>query len=276
MKFCYIDESGLGEEPYAVMVGIITDAYRMQVTKGEWQGLLEALTRLVGRRIPEIHTCAFYPGRGVWEGLSGELRSRVITTTFEWFKIRKHFVICTAVDKAAYTERCRSGQMPPGIDSIWKCLGLHISLGLQKVYQTQPKNKGNTLLIFDDTKTEGHNFADLVNDPPEWTDAYYGRCPGDRRLNQIIDVPYFVDSKHASLIQMADFAAFFLRRYVELKTGDSPRYTGETEKIGGWIGRLCQRHISMSSTYPRRGRNEAQEFFWSLAPDCIREMRPRP
>jgi hypothetical protein len=275
MKFCYIDESGLGEEPYAVMVGIITDAYRMHVTKDDWNGLLDALSRLVDRRIHEIHTCAFYPGRGLWEGLSGELRSKVITTVFEWFRARKHLIICTAVNKADFVERRRSGQILLGVDSVWKCLGLHLSLGLQKLHQKLPKNKGNTLLIFDDTKIEGHNFADLINNPPEWTDAYYARSSSERRLNQIIDVPYFVDSKHASLIQMADFAAFFLRRYVELTTGDNPRYTGETEKITGWIGRLCQRHVSMSSTYPRRGRNEAQEFFWSLAPDCIREMGGR-
>jgi len=31
MKFCYLDESGIGDEPYAVMVGIIVDAQRMHV-----------------------------------------------------------------------------------------------------------------------------------------------------------------------------------------------------------------------------------------------------
>lgn len=33
MKFCYFDESGLGEEPYLLVAGIIVDATRMHVTK---------------------------------------------------------------------------------------------------------------------------------------------------------------------------------------------------------------------------------------------------
>jgi|GEM_PF-2882739 hypothetical protein len=33
MKFCYFDESGMGEEPYLVIVGIIVDATRMHITK---------------------------------------------------------------------------------------------------------------------------------------------------------------------------------------------------------------------------------------------------
>lgn len=38
MKFCYVDESGTGDEPYAVMVGIVVDTQRMHVTK---QGMVQ-------------------------------------------------------------------------------------------------------------------------------------------------------------------------------------------------------------------------------------------
>ena len=273
MKFCYIDESGLGNEPYAVMAGIITDAYRMHVTKSDWDGLLNALTRLIGRPVPEIHTCDFYAGNGIWRGLAGDLRSRVTTSIFRWLNERKHFVICSAVDKSKYDEQREAGRIPNEISSIWKCLGLHVILGIQKGFQSQQKNKGNTLLVFDDSKRETHQLADLIKNPPRWTDDYYDRDPRNERLDQIIDVPYFADSTHASLIQMADFASFFLRRYIEITTGAvPPRYEREGEKIGGWIGLLCQRHISTSATYPRRGRSEAQELFWSIAPHCIKEM----
>jgi hypothetical protein len=54
MKFCYIDESGTGEEPYALMVGIIVDTQRMSLTKQHWKGLLAALSEVVGRLISEI------------------------------------------------------------------------------------------------------------------------------------------------------------------------------------------------------------------------------
>jgi len=43
MKFCYIDESGTGDEPYAVMIGVIVDSSRMHVTKKDWAELLSIL-----------------------------------------------------------------------------------------------------------------------------------------------------------------------------------------------------------------------------------------
>jgi hypothetical protein len=93
-------------------------------------------------------------------------------------------------------------------------------------------------------------------------------------MDQIIDVPFFVDSRHASLVQMADFSAYFLRRHAEIATGAIPsRYPDEQRKIEGWIRLLCQRCIPQTAIYPRRGRNDAQELFWSLAPECLRNLR---
>ena len=273
MKFCYIDESGTGREPFGVMVGIIVDASRMHVTKSDWDALLKVLSRLTRRSIPEIHTCDFYRGNSIWRGLSGELRSRVTTEVFQWLNERKHHIICTAVDKGHYNEKLSAGSMKSGIDSVWKCLGLHLVLGIQKASQSEKNNKGNTVLIFDKNDCEGHQFSVLIDNPPAWTDEYYGRDPNSNRLDQIIDVPFYADSRHASLIQIADFSAFFIRRYIELTSGVTPPlYRGEERKISEWIELLCQRHINHCATYPARGRNDAQEFFWSLAPDCIRNM----
>ena len=271
MKFCYVDESGTGAEPYAVMIGIIVDAQRMHVTKEEWHDLLSFLSGLLKKPVEEIHTRDFYPGNGIWKGLDGPMRSRVITAVFKWLNERKHSVICSAINKAKYDEHRSRGTIPEGINTLWKCLGLHLILGLQKTYQSEKRNKGNTLLVFDEEKREELKFAKLINKPPAWTDEYYGRGKRQSRLDQIIDVPYFADSKHVGLVQMADFAAFFLRRFIEIKTGAAgPKYKEEEQKIDKWMELLCQRHVATSATYPKRGRNEIQEFFWSLAPDCIR------
>ena len=51
MKFCYLDESGTGHEPFAVMVGIIVDSHRMHLTKKDWADLLLKLSRKF-ERIP--------------------------------------------------------------------------------------------------------------------------------------------------------------------------------------------------------------------------------
>src|SRR2546425_4683063 len=62
MNLCYCDESGTGNEPIAVMVGIVVDASRMHLTKADWQDLLVELSRLAGRRIVELHNPGFFSG----------------------------------------------------------------------------------------------------------------------------------------------------------------------------------------------------------------------
>jgi len=99
MKFIYIDESGLGEEPIGVMVGVIADSHRMRLTKEHWSKLLNALSNIIGRPIREIHTREFYSGNSPWRNLSGNQRAAIITAIFKWLCIRRHSIVYTAVDK---------------------------------------------------------------------------------------------------------------------------------------------------------------------------------
>ena len=101
MKFCYFDESGTGDEPYAVMAGVIVDGARMRVTKTDWEALLSVLSKKIGKQVKEFHSKDFYGGNGVWKGLDGNLRARVISAVLEWLKERKHKVTFCAVDNLA-------------------------------------------------------------------------------------------------------------------------------------------------------------------------------
>jgi len=71
MKLCYCDETGMGNEPIAIMVGVIVDAQRMHVTKQHWRGLLATLSAICGHELAEIHTRDFYSGSGVWREMEG-------------------------------------------------------------------------------------------------------------------------------------------------------------------------------------------------------------
>lgn len=55
MKFAYIDESGTGNEPFAVMAGVIVDAQRMRPTKDDWSDLLIDLSDIVDREVNKFH-----------------------------------------------------------------------------------------------------------------------------------------------------------------------------------------------------------------------------
>ena len=99
MKFVYIDESGLGEEPIGVMVGVVADSHRMRVTKQDWTSLLDILSRIIGRQIEEIPYRVFYSGNSPWRDLNGGQRSAIINAIFQWLHERRHSIVYTAVDK---------------------------------------------------------------------------------------------------------------------------------------------------------------------------------
>ena len=278
MKICYCDESGTGDEPIAVMVGIVVDSQRMHVTKEDWISLLEGLSRIVGAPVEEIHTRDFYAGNGVWRGMQGPQRSAVTTNIFRWLAARKHHVVYTSVLKSAYFTSLRAGQIPPELDTPWRFLGFHILLAVQRHFQKLAKTKGNTLFVFDNEERERMRFTDLVSNPPAWSDTYYAKGKKQVRLDKVVDVPYFGDSREVALLQVADFLAYFLRRYAEIQDGFIPaRYPEELDKVTGWIEVLGQCSIPPAAIYPATGRCQCSELFFAHAPASIKNMqRPRP
>jgi uncharacterized protein (DUF1778 family) len=271
MKFCYIDESGTGDEPFAVMVGIIVDAQRMSLTKQNWKSLLQVLSQVVQRPITEIHTRDFYAGNGPWRGIDGVQRAEIISEIFTWLEDRKHSIVFSAVDKGKYFSEFPNEPFASDIPNIWSFLALHLTLSLQKVYQNESKNKGHTVLIFDNEEQAAKKFIALSNNPPEWTNEYYKKAQKQEPLDQIIDSPYFADSQTVGLIQVADFVSYFLRRYIELKHHSSPpKYPDEEKNVDRWVTTVFSRAVSKSAIYPSRGRCECADLFWRYAPDCVK------
>ncbi|MBV8282564.1 MAG: DUF3800 domain-containing protein [Candidatus Eremiobacteraeota bacterium] len=158
-------------------------------------------------------------------------------------------------------------------------IGVHGILAMQRAFQGEKKNKGNTIFVFDSERMEERDFNAFISDPPGWTATYYSKKRKQAPLDQIIDVPYFADSKHVALLQVADFIAYFLRRYAEIQEGYSqPRYADESKKVSGWINQLRLRSIGYNALYPARNRCACAELFYSLCPSslrCISKILPK-
>jgi hypothetical protein len=273
MKLCYCDESGTGDEPIAVMVGVLVDATRMHITKKDWCDLLAKLSELAGREITELHTRNFYAGNGPWRAIDGPRRAEIISAILEWLGERKHRLTFSSVCRAQYHAAYALQQIPDELNTLWRFLGFHLVLSLQKYCQKFEKNKGNTLLIFDNEQREQMRFTDVLLRPPEWSGQYYEKKKKQEPLDQVIDVPYFGDSQEVSLIQLADFLAFFLRRYAEIKENlVAARYPEEEERMAGWVSSLAKYSIGWSNMYPKVGRNYAVELFFRNASQSIREI----
>ncbi len=142
MKLCYCDESGTGDEPIAVMVGIVVDAHRMHVTKEHWAELLVALSRVVGRSIDEIHTRDFYAGNGVWRGMKGPERSQVISEVFNWIDARRHHIVYSSVEKSAYYTSLKAGQVPSELATPWRFMECTYSYRSKRFISGKRRTRG--------------------------------------------------------------------------------------------------------------------------------------
>ena len=269
MKFCYIDESGIGDEPFGVMVGVLVDSHRMRPTKEGWDVVLAELSHLAGRSVTEMHTRDFYRGSSPWTNIDGPTRAQVVDLLLEWLSSRKHKFVYTATDKAKWNAHFPADPRAKEVRSLWRFLGLHIALQVQKAGQKHKSNKGNTVLIFDREVKEENRFTDLILDPPSWTDTYYNRSPKQERLDQLVDVPYFGDSKHVLLLQAADLIAFFLRRHLELQNNGTERYAGERARVATWIAQAMGWGVDRSIAYPKMGRCKCAEMFYEYAPSQL-------
>jgi len=119
---------------------------------------------------------------------------------------------------------------------------------MQKFGQKFSANKGHTVFIFDNQYREQMRFTDLIRRPPEWSDDYYGRDAKQLALDQVVDVPYYGDSRGIGLIQVADFVSYLMRRYAELKDqcGRAAYDNTELAKVSKWVMKLTKCSIGRS------------------------------
>jgi hypothetical protein len=205
--------------------------------------------------------------------MDGAQRSQVLEAIFKWMADRKHDVVYSSVVRETYHQNFALHNIPDELNTLWRFLGFHLVLSVQRAYQGKKKNKGNTLFVFDQEHKEQMRFTDVLMRPPDWSDEYYSRNNKQEQLDQVVDVPYFGDSQDVSLIQLADVCSFFLRRYAEIKSGAVPeKYAGEEEKVSHWMEIFASRSIGHPFIYPKKGRSTSEDLFFQNAPAAIREL----
>jgi hypothetical protein len=157
--------------------------------------------------------------------------------------------------------------------SKWCAAAMHCTLQIQKQHQREAKTKGHSVLIFDREVSEETDLSLLIHKPPQWIDTFYGREKKQTALDQVVDVPFFADSKHILLAQAADLFAYILRTWAEIGDGLlDEKYKDEAERMKGWSERIAKIALPRSSRYPAKGRCGAAQLFWDIAPSPIREL----
>lgn len=268
MKLCYVDETGTdGRSSLVVFVGVIADVARVHRTRREFEELFRNLAEIPDKTIAELKGSNIYYGNGRWNGVDGEVRQAAIGQLCEWLSERKHSLAVAALDASKY-EHSDLAQLT-GLD-IWMSGAFHIALQVQKAHQRTKKKKGATFLIFDENKVKGDALAELLFDPPAWSDDYYSRGKSQQALDQITDTAFYARSHHIGLVQVADVFAFVLRRYAEIVDyGEAEGYKGELDRLTGWINLLKARFLDRSHRWPARPKSELARAYVSLCPPSL-------
>jgi hypothetical protein len=273
MKVCYVDESGNdANDPCLVMVGIVVDAYRLNRTREEFGEIFDTIQRLFQDNLKELKGAKMIFGRDRWRKVDAETRKRIAGSLCNWVVDRKHHIVLAAIDRRRF-KQADGTRFPEVSADPWLACSLHIALQLQKNYQGKEKNKGRTFLFIDENKQKADELAELLFEPPEWTDSYYGRCKNKARLDQLIDSSFAVKSHHAGLVQVADMYALILRRYAELHDyGSSELWEGEKSLIGEYTTTLASRMLPKATRWAERAKAPCCKWYNYIAPASLRAL----
>jgi len=269
--FAYVDETGIdGVSPLMVMVGVVVNDERLNRTQGDFAAIFENLGELVIGTLKELKSSDMLAGSGAWRKVDGQKRRNVITNLCEWLCTRKHDLALAAIEHQAHAA---SAPGTPVLNDVWLAGASHIALQLQRAHQTKAGNKGRTVLVFDDNKRGLSDIADLVYDPPAWTDDYYDRQKKAPALDRLVDTPFAVKSHHVGLVQVADIFAAIFRRHSELADyALKEKYACEQAHVAEWVEQLTPRLLGKQHRWAARTNSDCSAWYSAIAPTTLKAL----
>lgn len=277
MRICYVDESGhCGEkydpqQPIEVLCGVITDISKLFKTQREHNDILELLSNH-GINIDELKAAELYRGRKDWHGIDPKVRDTVYEALLGWSKSRVcKFIVCPIDSKIFFDRIDAKCRFALKFLYPWEAGAFNVILAVQRENHNKKRNKGKTIVIFDEQNKHDNRLLKLFEDDLTFTDGYTCYSPRPKaksppRFDQIVDIPHFSKSHLAVLIQLADVAAYIVNRYIcILSYGAKEEYDGETNKISRWCEMIRRNMISHTSIDPPR-EYDLCEFFRTIRP----------
>lgn len=278
MYSCYVDESGHcgkkynPDQPAEVLVGVLTDVSKLFKTQREQ---IEIINILRGRGIAlnELKASDAYRGRKHWANVDAKVRDRLFELILGWVEERQcKFTVCPIDSSHFFQEKEAGCDLSANFGHPYEAGAVNVALSIERSHRTKKNNKGKTFIIFDEQHGHDANVLRLLSDNLEFTDGYTGYKPKPRaktqppRLEQVVDVPYFSKSHLASVIQLADWAAFVVNLYLLLTVyNKKEKYSGEFKKIEGWYKTIGNNLIPHTAIDPP-GKDRLCQYYRALRP----------
>lgn len=280
MYACYIDESGhCGEkfnpdQPVEVVCGVITDITKLFKTQREHNKLLRILEKN-NITITELKAKEIYRGNKAWQNIDPKIRNSVIEHLLDWAEERTcKYVVCPINSQDFFDRKIKGCPVANKLKFPYEAGAMNVVLAVERLKSGTKKNKGKTLVVFDDQESHDKNILKLMDTDEglDFTDGYTGyvfkpRCKSNPpRLNEIIDIPFFSKSHISTLIQLADIAAFIVNRYLLLNVyGKKESYNGEKDVIKNWytqIGKSVIPHVNINPP----SKDDLSRFYREIRP----------
>ena len=219
----------------------------------------------------ELKTSKFINGGAGWSKVSHEQRKKFINEMFDIVtKYGKIYAFALSFDKFERIVK-QTSDLPDHQENYWVAAAMYISANIQKINQKISRNKGLTVLIFDDNRKGMSHLSDALHTPSEWYDDLYAirsskhsTVATNNRFNRIVNTAFAIKSEHSSLVQVADCASYVYRRDLELKNGESPKYEGEKKLYKDWVEKLNSRKEKLGHCPTK---SETVNFYKNICPD---------
>lgn len=237
MYLLYLDDSGSAQnanEEYLVLAGIAVFERRVYWLSQE----LEAIAKIVKADDPgavEFHASETFRGKvPPWNGVRRDDRIQIIKDVLGVLVNDHHGTVAfaCAVNKASYPN---DDPMELAFEDLCKRFDMYLN---RKYSQSQEKARG--LIILDESAYET-TLQDLAKN---------FRAIGTRWgvVNNMVDVPLFVDSKASRCIQLADHVAYSVfRRYEAQDTKYFDLVASKFDAEGGTIHGLVHKQTRDSN-----------------------------
>lgn len=220
MHFFYLDEAGCTgaqlnnpQQPIFVLGGI-------SVKDVGWTRTVESMRRILvdffEQDLPErfeLHSHELVNQKGAFEGFSREDCSALVFELLGLLESRKHPVHLVGVDKYKLAE-AENGQQHPKIDpSIPYQLCFNYFVNYAEKYTGEKLGRtARSMIIIDEKEIYQSSIDELV----EYRRFHVAAA---RRIKQVVEFSYPIDSVRHPMIQFADLVVFLSKKFFEIEGG---------------------------------------------------------
>ena len=219
----------------------------------EVRPILDELKDAYPGELRELKSSRLVNGIGAWRQVAADERKRLFLRLCGYPTSAATHAYTFVLDRQEYQASQNAGNLPVWAPTPWLASATALSMFIQRDHQGLSKNKGLTVLIFDDNKVELPKLSEFLIQSSQDVDSYYERPGRAEPFDQIIDTAFAIKSDHSRLVQISDACAFAIRRRAEIQIGaDAEKWDGELDFFNDAVSAFASRVKFPTKTWVRR------------------------